>query len=207
MRSFIVFLLASGFSATLLAADVPFSISHQMKGYTTIFKVVSPEGAKCHVKSDSSWFGEKDFEVPFKFKAQARFFYTFDCALPSGQRWHKKLEPKANYTNIINIGAGESPATTQETVVPAGDFAQLLESLKKASFEGEKIQALEMAVKGGHFSVEQVGKLIDAFDFSAGKLKAVELTATKLTNPGKSYQLLDHFEFDADKQKAKELLH
>jgi len=179
-----------------------------MKGYTTIFKVVSPEGAKCHVKSDSSWFGEKDFEVPFKFKAQARFFYTFDCALPSGQRWHKKLEPKANYTNIIKIGTGESPpAPTQNAVVPSGDFAQLLESLKKASFEGEKIQILEMAAKSEHFSVEQVGKLIDTFEFSAGKLKAVELTAKNLTNPGKSYQILDHFEFDADKKKAKELLH
>lgn len=208
MKSFAVFLLAISISANALAADVPFSISHKMEGYTTVFKVVYPEGAKCHVKSDSSWFAEKDFEVPFKFRARARFFYTFDCSLPSGQRWHKKLEPKANYTNIIKIGAGGTPpAPARKAVVPASDFAQLLDSLKKASFEDEKIRILEMAAKSSHFSVNQVGKLIDTFDFSAGKLKAVELTAKKLINPAGSYQILDHFEFDSDKQKAKELLH
>ncbi|MBW1808802.1 MAG: DUF4476 domain-containing protein [Deltaproteobacteria bacterium] len=207
MRNIVILLLGLGISVGAQAEDVSFTRSHKMEGYVTIFKVVSPEGAKCNVKSDSSWFGEKDFEVPFKFKAQAKYYYTFDCLLPSGLRWRKKLEPKANYTSIIKIGAGEasSPAPTK-VVTSGGDFEQLLKSVKEASFEDEKIRILEMAVKGTHFSVKQVGKLIDALDFSEGKIKVVELTAKKLSDPGNSYQILNHFEFEGDKKKAKELL-
>ncbi len=205
-----ILLMVLGTSAGALANDGSYSLSHKMEGYVTLFKVVSPEGAKCHVKSDSSWFGEQDFEVPFKFKAQKNHYYTFDCKLPDGKLWHKKLEPKPNYTNIIKIGAGQpAPSTAQpagNTAIGTGDFNQLLKSVKAASFEGEKIRILDMAAKRQHFSAKQVGQLVDAFDFSAGKLKAVELTAARLTNPKKSYQILDHFDFDADRQKAQKLL-
>jgi hypothetical protein len=208
MRSIITLLLVSVVSLSAQAGDVSFSVTHKMEGYTTLFKVISPEGAKCNVKSDSSWFGEKDFEVPFKFKAQAKYYYTFDCMLPSGQRWRKKLEPKAQYTNIITIGEGQpAPSSTRGAVETGGDdFAQLLKSLEDASFQGEKVRIVEMAVKGKYFSVKQVGKLMDKFDFSAGKLKVVELTAKKLTDADKSYKILDHLEFESDKKKAKALL-
>ena len=207
MRSIAILLIGLGISFGAQAEDASFSMTHKMEAYTTVFKVVTPEGAKCNVKSDSSFFGEKDFEVPFKFKAQAKYYYTFDCLLPSGQRWRKKLEPKPNYTSIIKIGAGEPSAPApSKSVTSGGDFEQLLKSIKEASFEGEKIQILEMAVKGKHFSVKQVGKLIDAFDFSAGKIKVVALTAKKLSDPSNSYQILGHFEFEGDKKKAKELL-
>ena len=210
MRALVILVMVLGVSAGALADNVPHSVTHKMEGYVTLFMVVSPEGAKCHVKSDSSWFGEQDFEVPFKFKAQKNYYYTFDCKLPDGKLWHKKLEPKANYTSIVKIGAGSpAPATTMPAVkatIGTGDFNQLLKSVKDASFEGEKIRVLEMAAKHQHFSSKQVGQLVDAYDFSAGKLKAVELTAARITDPAKSYQILEHFDFDADKQKAQKFL-
>lgn len=207
MRSIAVLLLGIGFAASARAGDVPFTLTHKMEGYVTMFKVVSPEGAMCKVKSDSSFFGEQKFEVPFKFKAQANYYYKFKCRLPSGQRWVKKLEPKPNFTNIIKIGTGDSqPAAASEAAPSSGDFEQLLQSIKDASFEGEKINKLELAAKGRSFSVDQVGRLMDLFDFSAGKLKVVELTAHKLADPDNRYQILDHLDFEADKSKAKKLL-
>lgn len=212
MRKLVILVMVLGVSAVALAGDVPHTISHKMEGYVTLFKVVSPEGAKCHVKSDSSWFGEKDFEVPFKFKAQKNYYYTFDCKLPDGKTWHKKLEPKGNYTNTIKIGEGSgsaAPATTKpagKTAIGSGDFNQLVKSIKDADFEGEKIRVLKMAAKHRHFSSKQVGQLVDAYDFSAGKLKAVELTAARITDPQNSYKILEHFDFDADKQKAQKML-
>lgn len=209
MRKMVIIALVLGMSAVALADD-SYTITHKMEGYVTMFKVISPEGAKCHVKSDSSFFGEQDFEVPFKFKAQKNYYYTFDCKLPDGTTWHKKLEPKGNYTSIIKIGSGESaPATSSQpaaSAVGSGDFNQLLKSIKDADFEGEKIRVLQMAAKHHHFSCKQVGQLVDAYDFSAGKLKAVELTAARITDPQNSYKILEHFDFDADKQKAQKLL-
>ena len=210
MKKMVIIAIMLSISAVALAEDVPYTITHKMEGYVTLFKVVSPEGAKCHVKSDSSWFGEQDFEVPFKFKAQKNYYYTFDCKLPDGKVWHKKLEPKGNYTSIVKIGSGSpAPATTKpasKAAVGSGDFNQLLKSIKDADFEGEKIRVLEMAAKHRHFSSKQVGQLVDAYDFSAGKLKAVELTAARLTDPQNGYKILEHFDFDADKQKAQKFL-
>jgi hypothetical protein len=205
MRAMVITVMVLGLSTAALADD-SFTITHKMEGYVTMFKVVSPEGTKCHVKSDSSWFGEKDFEVPFKFKAQKNYYYTFDCKLPDGTTWHKKLEPKGNYTSIIKIGSGASAPAPSTNAVGSGDFNQLLKSIKDADFEGEKIRVLKMAAKHHHFSCKQVGQLVDAYDFSAGKLKAVELTAARITDPQNSYKILEHFDFDADKQKAQKFL-
>lgn len=206
MRTMLIPAVILGLSAVAPADDATYSVTHKMEGYVTMFKVVSPEGAQCHVKSDSSWFGEQDFEVPFKFKAQKNHYYTFDCKLPDGGHWHKKLEPKANHTSILKIGAGSPAPAAAATTIGSGDFKRLLKSIKDASFEGEKIRILEMAAKHRHFSSRQVGKLVDAYDFSAGKLKAVELTAARITDPQNGYKILDHFDFDADKQKARKLL-
>jgi hypothetical protein len=206
MRKMVIISMLLGISTVALADD-SYTITHKMEGYATMFKVVAPEGAKCHVKSDSSWFGEKDFEIPFKFKAQKNYYYTFDCKLPDGSKWHKKLEPKGNYTSIIKIGGGSGEAAAPaSSAIGSGDFQQLLKSIKDADFEGEKIRVLKMAAKHRYFSSAQIGQLVDAYDFSAGKLKAVELTAARITDPQNSYKILDHFDFDADKQKAQKLL-
>ena len=57
-------------------------------------------------------------------------------------------------------------------------------------------------------ALDEVGKLPtgEAIATTAGKLKAVELTAARITDPQNSYKILDHFDFDADKQKAQKLL-
>jgi hypothetical protein len=205
MKKMVIIAMVLSISIGALADD-SYTITHKMEGYVTMFKVVAPEGAKCHVKSDSSWFGEKDFEIPFKFKAQKNYYYTFDCKLPDGTTWHKKLEPKGNYTSIIKIGGGSAAPAATKPAVGSGDFNQLLKSIKDADFEGEKIRVLQMAAKHQHFSCKQVGQLVDAYDFSAGKLKAVELTAARITDPQNSYKILEHFDFDADKQKAQKFL-
>ena len=206
MRSLLATILILGIAGSALAEDIPFSVTHKMEGYVTYFKVISPEGATCHVKSDSSWFGEKDFEVPFNFKAQAKFYYTFDCDLPSGQHWHKKLQPKAQYSNIIKIGEGDAAAPASKPAASGGDFQQLLKSIQNADFAAEKKRILKMGVRGRRFSCKQVGQLIDAFDFSEGKVFVVQMTAKLLSDPGNSFQILEHFEFEADKQKAQALL-
>ncbi len=202
-------------ASSAAAGSVPHTVEHKMDNYTTVFQVVSPEGAACHVKSDNEHFGEEDFEVPFKFDAQASFYYTFDCKLPDGQVWHQKLEPKANVTNIIRIGAtapAAAPAAAsvksegpKKAMAPAA-FAKLVEQITKASFQKDKISVMELAAKANHFTVEQVGKLVDVFDFSDGKVKVVSLTSQRLVDPDNRFELLSHFEFSADKDKAKTIL-
>jgi len=199
--------------AASAAANGPsFSIEYKMEGYQTLFRVVSPEGARCQVVSDSSWFGEQAFEVPFKFKAQANYYYTFDCRLPDGAIWHKKLEPKANHTTILAIGGGggghdapqAGPAPPQ--AISAGAFAALLRQVTEASFEQEKLSAIELAAGGNNFDCQQVGQLVAAFSFPDAQLKAIGLTAARIIDPGNSFAILERFTFPNDKKKAQRLL-
>jgi hypothetical protein len=212
MKTIVAMLTGLALAGTAWAGQVGHTVTHKMEGYVTLFKVVSPEGAQCRVESDSSWFGTKDFEVPFKFRAQDKFYYTFDCGLPDGSRWRKRLEPKAHYTNIIRIGQGHAsapamaPASSGGGAIGKADFKRLLKSIQNASFEDEKIQVLQLAVEDRLFTVRQVGKLVDAFDFSDGKVKVVELTSGRLLDRRNRYQILERFDFESDKTRAKSYL-
>lgn len=213
MQKTIVFLLAS--LPVLAAAAIPHSITYKMENYTTVFALVAPEGAQCHVKSDSSWFGEQDFEVPFKFKAQANYYYTFDCKLPSGEMWHKRLEPKANHTTIVKVGVDGPKTGGSTTPAPTGgkkkamakaDFQKLLEEIEKASFEDDQLSVVEMASKLNYFTSQQVGQLVDAITFEDGKVETVAYTAKRIVDLKKSHSILAHFTFSEGKNKAKKLL-
>lgn len=213
MLKTLAFLLAS--LPIVAAADTPHFVTYKMENYTTMFAVVTPEGAQCHVKSDSSWFGEKDFEVPFKFKAQANYYYTFDCKLPSGETWHKRLEPKANHTNIVKVGVdGPTAAVSSTTPTSRGtkkamamaDFRKLITEIKKADFEDDQLSVVEMASKLSYFTSEQVGQLVDVITFEDAKVKVVEFTAKRIVDPKKSYAILGHFTFSEGKDEAKKIL-
>lgn len=204
------------FVPSLAAAQaLTHTVEYKMENYTTVVQVLTPAGAQCHVKSDSSWFGEQDFEVPFKFKAQADFYYTFDCKVSDGQVWHQRLEPKANHTTIVKIGAATPPQASM-TAAPAqdqkkvalskDDFAKLLAAMKKEAFEDKRLKVLSLAAKSNYFNVEQVGALVDAFEFGEGKTNALKTVSKRIIDPENNHLILSHFTFDDDKDAAEEIL-
>jgi hypothetical protein len=173
-------------------------------------KVVSPEGAVAQVwNEDGSLAGQ--YSVPFNFEGRGNTYYRFILSAPNGQGLlDKKLEAKQFIGCLVRLrGAAPPPPPPAAPValgMPEGDFAALLEAVNEASFSEEKTGVIATAAKSFQFSTEQVGKLIDAMSFSADKLKALELTRSRIVDRQNTFKLLSHFTFSGDKEQAQKLL-
>lgn len=170
-------------------------------------KVESPEGAGAQVwNEDGTLAGQ--FSVPFIFSGRANTFYRFILFTPDGQLLlDRKYELKQFLGGTLRMrGAMVVPSAQVAAGCPEDDFAAILSAIESASFSEEKTGVVETAASGHVFTVEQVGRLVDAMSFSAEKLKVVELTRGRLVDRQNGFKLLEHFTFSADKQKVQALL-
>lgn len=174
-------------------------------------KVVSPEGASAQVwNEDGTLAGQ--FSVPFVFTGNADTYYRFILFTPDGQLLlDRKYELKQFLGGTLRMrGAGPVRVNAPPPPVAAGcaesDFAAILSAIENASFGEEKIGVVETAAQGNLFTVDQVGRMVDAMSFSAEKLKVVELTRGRMVDRQNAFKLLEHFTFSGDKQKAQALL-
>lgn len=181
-------------------------------------KFVSPEGAMAEVWNEQGEL-ELSSTVPFNFKGRGNTYYRFIITTPDGiALLDRKLELKqfiggiARFRNAVPppapvVVAPPPPAAPPPAMgMPAADFDALLAAIDEASFSEEKIGVLETALTNQMFTCEQIGRLVDAYDFSDGKVKALELTRGRIVDPQNKFKILSHFTFSSDKQKAQALL-
>jgi hypothetical protein len=86
------------------------------------------------------------------------------------------------------------------------DFSALRSAIADETFEKSRLNVLRSAASGNSFTVAQVGQLVDIFDFSDGKVKAVEICRDRIVDRENAFQLYSHFEFDADKKRVRSIL-
>lgn len=202
-------LAATGlFAATTASANVGLELTYESGGFATLLKVVEPEGATCTIN------GANKQSAPFAFNAQPHMYYALSCLLPNGQVWQKKVEAKQGKIGIIKLksGAGAAAVAAPTVVVQAGPrpmkpgaFNALLQSVKSASFSSDKINVVTAAAAGNHFTIAQLGQLVDASTHSSDKVKTAELVAPKIVDRKNAFQLGKHFTFSSDKDKVLKL--
>lgn len=174
-------------------------------------KVLSPEGATAQVWNENGTLAGQ-FSVPFNFEGRGNTYYRFMLWAPNGQGLlDRKLEAKQFIGCLVRLrGAAPPPPAPVAVAVVAGmpeaDFAALLEAVNEASFSEEKTGVIDTAAHNFQFTVEQVGKLIDAMSFSEEKLKTLELTRSRIVDRQNNFKLLSRFTFSSDKEKAQKLL-
>ena len=85
-------------------------------------------------------------------------------------------------------------------------FSKLYNKVKKASFDDNKFDLIEMASLGCYYSCAQVVRIMKIFPFDDEQLKALKMMAphiVDLQNTGLIYQV---FSFDSEKAKAEEII-
>ncbi|MBI5549662.1 MAG: DUF4476 domain-containing protein [Deltaproteobacteria bacterium] len=87
-----------------------------------------------------------------------------------------------------------------------GDFAALKSAISSESFENQKMSVLQTAATSAHFTVSQVGQLVDLMDFSSGKVQVVEVTRPRILDLQNAFHLYSHFDFEGDKAKVRKIL-
>ncbi len=86
------------------------------------------------------------------------------------------------------------------------EFSSLTNAIKSESFEENKLNVVEIAARSSFFTVNQVIKLVELFNYSSGKLKAVELTYPKIADKHNAHLLFNAFTYSSDKEKLKEII-
>lgn len=189
---------------------------------TTMLKIIEPVGAGVQVFAGKMVIHEDD--VPTSFIAQPDMFYRVVLKLADGRVWQNKLQVKRGHTATLKVQLAASVQTVvvehdrherhhdrrgpPPGPVPMDDaqFRALKAAIDAEAFEQQKLAVLSTACAGAFFVVAQVGQLVDAFTFSAGKVKVVELTKPRILDMANAFQLYSHFTFDADKTKVKKIL-
>ena len=85
-------------------------------------------------------------------------------------------------------------------------FSKLYNKVKKASFDDNKFDLIEVASLGCYYSCTQVVRIMKIFPFDDEQLKALKMMAphiVDLQNTGLIYQV---FSFDSEKAKAEEII-
>ena len=85
-------------------------------------------------------------------------------------------------------------------------FSKLYNKVKKASFDDNKFDLIEVASLGCYYSCTQVVRIMKIFPFDDEQLKALKMMAphiVDLQNTGLIYKV---FSFDSEKDKAEEII-
>jgi hypothetical protein len=179
----------------------------------TVMRVVAPAGARVQ-----AWQGRRlvaEDEAPMSFAAQPDAFYRLVITLPDGRVWERRLPARARHTGSLSLlvgGAGGGTVVASEPPVAGPmamsdlDFATLVSALRHESFENQRLDVLRSAASAAYFTVAQVGQLVDLYDFSNGKVKAVEITRGHIVDAQNAFQLYSHLTFEADKARVRRIL-
>ena len=85
-------------------------------------------------------------------------------------------------------------------------FSILYNKVKKASFDANKFDLIEVASLGCNYSCQQVVRMMKIFSFSDERLKVLKLMAPRIVDVQNAANIYQLFSFDSEKQKAGEIL-
>ena len=85
-------------------------------------------------------------------------------------------------------------------------FSKLYNKVKKASFDDNKFDLIEVASLGCCYSCAQVVRIMKIFPFDDEQLKALRMMAPHIVDPQNAIVIYQLFSFDSEKQKVGEIL-
>ena len=85
-------------------------------------------------------------------------------------------------------------------------FSKLYNKVKKASFDDNKFDLIEVASLGCYYSCAQVVRIMKIFPFDDEQLKVLRMMAPHIVDPQNAIVIYQLFSFDSEKQKVGEIL-
>jgi hypothetical protein len=102
----------------------------------------------------------------------------------------------------------EKKPQLEKTAMGDADFKNLLSSVRKKRFSGDKISQINNASKSNYFTIKQLNGLIELFDKidTNNRIKVIGMVYPRVIDKKGGYLLLDYFNFSSDKEKVKRIL-
>ena len=94
------------------------------------------------------------------------------------------------------------PAPTGPTPMSSGAFASLVAAVDDATYSDDKLNAIRSAAAKNWFTIEQVGRLVDAQTYGSDQVAVVQACAAHVVDPENAFALSPHFTYGSDKDAA-----
>ena len=86
------------------------------------------------------------------------------------------------------------------------DFQFLYKTIKRESFDKDRLKLLSVGVLDNYFSSRQCAKLLSIYSFDKEKLRALDILAKHIVDLNNAHLILDSFRFDSERRKATKIL-
>jgi len=86
------------------------------------------------------------------------------------------------------------------------EFSQILSRIEDESFDNDKMEIINMTLIDKPISLEQCNRVLKAFPFDDGKLKAMATIYKNVIDKSNGYSLVDNFVFPNTKSEAKKIV-
>ena len=86
------------------------------------------------------------------------------------------------------------------------DFLFLYKTVKKKSFDKDRLEILRVGVLDNYFTCRQCARLMSLYKFDDDKLKILRIMAGHLVDMNNHNDILKQFDFDSNKRKALDIL-
>lgn len=202
----------------------------------TLMRVLSPEGALCQVWEGKKLIAEDDVPMSFKAKGDQYYRFVIKLANGmvwekklASKRGHTGslwvAAPAIDAQLVVNAPPAQPMPPPQQAhvivhevhhhppPVPAGpmpmadrDFKALKGAIAAEDFSSEKLQVLQTATGAAWFTINQVGQLVDLFDFGSDKVQSVRIVSSHIVDRQNAFQLYSHFKFSSEKSQVRQIL-
>ena len=86
------------------------------------------------------------------------------------------------------------------------DFQFLYKTVKKKSFDKDRLEILRVGVLDNYFTCRQCARLMSLYKFDDDKLKILRIMAGHLVDKNNHNDILKQFDFDSNRRKALDIL-
>ena len=86
------------------------------------------------------------------------------------------------------------------------DFLFLYKTVKKKSFDKDRLEILRVGVLDNYFTCRQCARLMSLYKFDDDKLKILRIMAGHLVDMNNHNDILKQFDFDSNRRKALDIL-
>lgn len=85
------------------------------------------------------------------------------------------------------------------------DFTTFVASVKAESFSSDQLGIIQSVARAQHFTIAQVGVVIDQLTHSSDKVAAAKVMAPKVVDRENAWKLNEHLTFSSDKEAVRKL--
>ncbi len=108
----------------------------------------------------------------------------------------------------VIVTPGTPPAEEAPPVAPMDPaaFENLVRQVEEESFSDDRLEILRTAALNNAFTVAQVARLMDLFDFGDDRVEVVRILYPRVVDPENAHELLSHVEFDDEKEAVRRII-